>query len=206
MANVYALGAVKPWVKQAANEVGNRFGVQTIYGVGSRETANSDHPKGLALDFMCDSAQGDQISSFLQANYAIYNITYIIWKQRIWNVSRASEGWRQMEDRGSPTANHFDHVHASFQAKITIRQTDDGGLNILPGITVPDPLAGIKETLDGIKKVGDFVTNGHNWMRVGMFTLGVILILEAAVLLTGLSPLSVGGTVAKTLKKGAKNG
>jgi hypothetical protein len=26
---------------------------------------------------------------------------------------RASEGWRYMEDRGSTTANHYDHVHVS---------------------------------------------------------------------------------------------
>ncbi|MDQ1640746.1 MAG: hypothetical protein QOJ90_97, partial [Actinomycetota bacterium] len=26
---------------------------------------------------------------------------------------RSSEGWRPMADRGSTTANHYDHVHVS---------------------------------------------------------------------------------------------
>jgi hypothetical protein len=42
------------------------------------------------------------------------NITYIIWYQRIWSTN--SPGWRKMADRGSPTANHMDHVHISFLA------------------------------------------------------------------------------------------
>jgi hypothetical protein len=28
-------------------------------------------------------------------------------------VQRSSEGWRWMEDRGSTTANHYDHVHVT---------------------------------------------------------------------------------------------
>ncbi|MEP7157788.1 MAG: SH3 domain-containing protein, partial [Chloroflexota bacterium] len=35
------------------------------------------------------------------------------WSQRIWSVQRSSEGWRPMADRGSTTANHYDHVHVS---------------------------------------------------------------------------------------------
>ncbi|WP_372509255.1 hypothetical protein [Actinomadura madurae] len=38
-------------------------------------------------------------------------ISYVIWKQRIWNVRGG--GWRPMEDRGSITQNHYDHVHIS---------------------------------------------------------------------------------------------
>jgi hypothetical protein len=33
--------------------------------------------------------------------------------QKIWTVQRGSEGWRGMSDRGSATANHYDHVHVS---------------------------------------------------------------------------------------------
>ena len=36
---------------------------------------------------------------------------YIIYRQRIWDVRMASSGWVPMEDRGSITANHYDHVH-----------------------------------------------------------------------------------------------
>jgi hypothetical protein len=37
----------------------------------------------------------------------------VIYRQHIWTVQRSSEGWRPMSDRGSPTANHMDHVHVS---------------------------------------------------------------------------------------------
>ena len=52
-AGSYSLGAVKPWVRSAAYRVGPMFGIRTIYGVGARTHA-SDHPDGLALDFMTD--------------------------------------------------------------------------------------------------------------------------------------------------------
>ena len=34
-------------------------------------------------------------------------------RQHIWSVERAGEGWRGMSDRGSTTANHYDHVHVT---------------------------------------------------------------------------------------------
>jgi hypothetical protein len=40
-------------------------------------------------------------------------VTEVIWARRIWTVQRNSDGWRSMEDRGSATANHFDHVHVT---------------------------------------------------------------------------------------------
>lgn len=201
MARVYALPGVKPWVKQAANEVGNRFAVDTIYGVGYRPNA-SDHPKGLALDYMIgkDLSKGDQIAAYLLQNAAIYNITYLIWKQRIWKADEASKGWQAMEDRGSPTANHYDHVHASFKANITIRETGNG---ILPDI--PNPLDDVKKTLEGIKAAIDFATDSHNWLRVGMFAGGVALMLVALVLFSqgaglGLAPTKAAKAVRKAVK------
>jgi hypothetical protein len=38
-------------------------------------------------------------------------VKYIIWRQRIWYPSSGT--WRGMADRGSATANHYDHVHVS---------------------------------------------------------------------------------------------
>lgn len=206
MANHYAVGAVKPWVQTAADEVGNRFGVTTIYGVGFRPDATSDHPKGLALDYMVgtDYAKGDQIAQFMQANWNVYSVQYIIWKQHIWNESRASEGWRAMQDRGSITANHFDHVHVSFQAngRINMKGGDIGGGGIvLPSI--PNPLSGLTDTVNGIKNTLDFISNGHNWARVGMFIGGGLLVVMAlAMLVTG---GSASTTVAKVTKGVTKN-
>jgi hypothetical protein len=109
----YLLPGVKPHVKIAAEKIGKQFGVKTILGVGARK-GDSDHPKGLALDFMIgkDMGKGDRIASHAKANAAGYGITYVIWRQRIWSTDKPTD--RAMEDRGSATANHMDHVHVSF--------------------------------------------------------------------------------------------
>jgi hypothetical protein len=71
----------------------------------------TEHASGKALDCMTSGARGAQIAAWLQANYSKLGITEIIYQQKIWTTQRASEGWRAMPDRGSATANHFDHIH-----------------------------------------------------------------------------------------------
>lgn len=44
-----------------------------------------------------------------------YAIRYLIYRQRIYNLEIGAY-WRNMADRGSLRANHFDHVHISFYA------------------------------------------------------------------------------------------
>jgi SH3 domain-containing protein len=56
-------------------------------------------------------AFGDALAEFGVANRAKYRIEYVIYRQRI----NFGEGWEPMEDRGSITQNHFDHVHVSFE-------------------------------------------------------------------------------------------
>lgn len=103
-------GGVQPHVAQAGHEIQDIFGVP--YVGGYRAGDPQDHGKGLALDFMVyeDAALGDGISNHILANWEHYNVSYIIWKQRI----NFGSGWQPMEDRGSITQNHFDHVHVSF--------------------------------------------------------------------------------------------
>ena len=69
-----------------------------------------DHGTGHAVDIMCSTAEGNEIASFLQAHSSELNIKYLIWRQRIWYPGGT---WEAMEDRGSATANHYDHVHVS---------------------------------------------------------------------------------------------
>jgi hypothetical protein len=78
---------------------------------GYRAGDPGDHGTGHAVDIMCTSSQGDRIVIFLQAHAAELNIKYLIWEQRIWFPGTTT--WRLMEDRGSITANHYDHVHVS---------------------------------------------------------------------------------------------
>lgn len=111
----YALGPVKDHVRAAAEDIGKKFAIKTVLGVGLRAN-ESDHPLGLALDFMTekDMAKGQALAEYVKSNAQAYGIKYVIWNQKIWSVERAAEGWRSMEDRGSDTANHKDHVHVSF--------------------------------------------------------------------------------------------
>jgi hypothetical protein len=76
-------------------------------------TGSGDHGAGLALDIMVTGAMGDAIADYVRAHAGELGVSYVIWAQRIWTVERSSEGWRYMSDRGSTTANHYDHVHVS---------------------------------------------------------------------------------------------
>ena len=76
--------------------------------------AHGEHASGKALDIMTsDVTLGNRIAAFLQAHASELHVYDILWRQHIWTPVRASEGWRLFADRGSPTANHDDHVHVS---------------------------------------------------------------------------------------------
>ena len=105
------LGAVKQHVRTAANFLGCQYGEPTVLGVAGR-AGNSDHPSGKALDFMVQRATGNALAACALRNQEALGISYLIWRQRI----NFGEGWQPMEDRGSPTANHMDHVHVSFES------------------------------------------------------------------------------------------
>ncbi len=89
--------------------------------VGGYRSSSGDHGKRLAADFMVykNDTRGDKIARSAKRHRRQLNVTYIIWYQRIWSVDRAREGWRRMEDQGSLTANHKDHVHVSFRREPT---------------------------------------------------------------------------------------
>jgi len=83
----------------------------TLIGRGGRERV-SDHPDGLASDFLTtDVRLGNAIRDYALKNKARLGIKYVIWRQRIYFNPGAG---RAMEDRGSDTQNHYDHVHLSF--------------------------------------------------------------------------------------------
>ena len=105
------LGAVKSHVRTAAKVLGCRYDEPDMHGVAGRG-GPSDHPDGLALDFMVDRATGDALAACALKNMDALGIKYVIWEQQI----NHGNGWKEMEDRGGATANHFDHVHISFDA------------------------------------------------------------------------------------------
>ena len=82
----------------------------TTYG-GWRN--DGEHSDGHAIDVMVSGDEGWQVAEYLRAHAAEFNLYDVIYSQRIFTQERASEGWRYMEDRGSTTANHYDHVHVA---------------------------------------------------------------------------------------------
>jgi hypothetical protein len=85
----------------------------TSYGGLRSGDSGSEHSSGHALDIMVTGQTGQEIADWLKANSKAMGVSQLIWQQHIWTVQRGSEGWRAMEDRGSTTANHYDHVHVT---------------------------------------------------------------------------------------------
>lgn len=74
---------------------------------------DGEHAQGIAVDIMVSGGRGWEVAEFVRANYAALGVNYLIYSQKIWSVDRSGEGWRGMSNRGSATANHYDHVHVT---------------------------------------------------------------------------------------------
>lgn len=106
---------VRPHVQHFANEA-------CRLQQACRATTREGHQPSadLALDLPTSEAYGklptdnhafgDRLAEFAVSNLALYRIEYVIYRQRI----NFGDGWEPMEDRGSITENHLDHVHVSF--------------------------------------------------------------------------------------------
>lgn len=103
------VGGMTPNAIAVINAVKAEFPGSGPFG-GYRPGDPLDHGTGHAVDIMCGTTEGNEIAAFLQANAGALNIKYLIWRQRIWYPGG---GWQGMADRGSATANHYDHVHVS---------------------------------------------------------------------------------------------
>jgi hypothetical protein len=90
----------------------NAFPALTTYG---GYDAHGEHSSGKAIDFMIngDASLGRAVADWARAHASELDLYDVIYAQHIWTPERAGEGWRAMPDRGSATANHYDHVHIS---------------------------------------------------------------------------------------------
>ncbi len=80
---------------------------------GYRAGDGGDHGSGRAVDIMVSGEPGWDIARYVQAHSRELGVTYVIYQQQIWLAGNPTSQWKAMEDRGSRTANHFDHVHVS---------------------------------------------------------------------------------------------
>lgn len=101
--------ALQPAAVKTYRAVCAAFPELTTYG---GQDGHGEHVNGQAIDFMVpDSSVGQRVADYLYAHHAEFDLFDIIWSQHIWTIERSGEGFRSMSDRGSATANHFDHVH-----------------------------------------------------------------------------------------------
>lgn len=103
---------------RVARAVAQRFpDVETIGGWRPTDAISDDHPSGRAVDVMIPDFQstegrelGNRVKNYLNTHREKFNIEYMIWRQM---YIPADGQPSQMEDRGGPTQNHFDHVHVT---------------------------------------------------------------------------------------------
>lgn len=109
---------LQPQAQAFRQEIAAKFGITNIGGY--REGDPDDHGKGLAVDVMVPTSSqlGDQVAQYAIDNMDRAGISYVIWKQQFYmpvdNIYGPANTWNQMPDRGGDTANHYDHVHVSF--------------------------------------------------------------------------------------------
>ncbi|MGE2724436.1 hypothetical protein [Mycolicibacterium pulveris] len=77
------------------------------------------HPHGLAIDVMIPNAGspegralGDRVLAYVMENAERFGLVHAIWRQTIYKPDGSS---RLMANRGSATANHYDHVHIATE-------------------------------------------------------------------------------------------
>ncbi len=65
------------------------------------------------------TTSGRQIAEWVMNNRGTLGLKYVIWGQKIWNPSvdgvKAWTSWRNMEDRGDITANHWYVLTSNFR-------------------------------------------------------------------------------------------
>ena len=98
-----------------------RFGPHAYAGIGDRPN-RSDHPTGRAVDVMITNwatrrgiAEGNLIADWVRSRARELGVTYIIWRDRIWNSG--TQGWSPYTHPNGPTSDptlrHLNHVHVS---------------------------------------------------------------------------------------------
>lgn len=123
------LGSVKAPTRAIAREVNDHLnkvgkplpvypemGSSVMWGYNS---GGAEHGTGRAIDFMTRNSKsvGDEVAAYLWTHRERLGLIHLIWQQSIRSTVTSPGVWRGMSDRGSPTENHMDHVHAYFNGK-----------------------------------------------------------------------------------------
>ena len=105
----YAGGGLVAGTAELGQYIAQKFGIANIGG-WRPEDKYGEHSTGRALDVMVygDKSKGNAVKDFVLANADAVDLKWVIWQQHLYYPGG---GGYDMEDRGSPTQNHMDHVH-----------------------------------------------------------------------------------------------
>lgn len=105
----YSGGGLVAGTAQLRKIISEKFGISNIGGWRPQDQYG-EHSTGRALDVMVgdDKSTGDAVKDFALANADAIDLKWVIWRQHLFYPGG---GGYDMPDRGSPTANHMDHVH-----------------------------------------------------------------------------------------------
>lgn len=123
---------LRPRAERAKQLIAATFGLTNLGGWRETDAISSDHPTGRAVDAMLAAGVepspanvdlGWRVALWAQQNSAALGVAYVIWQNRIWSPSQATQGWRTYcdptlcayGDQQNPTTLHMDHVHISFR-------------------------------------------------------------------------------------------
>ncbi|AXQ53039.1 tape measure protein [Mycobacterium phage Rando14] len=114
----YASGGLTAHTSGVRDYISRAFGIGDIGG-WRPEDGYGEHSTGNALDVMIPNWQsaegqalGNQITGWALKNASALGLTGVIWRQASYGYGNGFDGTgKPMEDRGSPTQNHMDHVH-----------------------------------------------------------------------------------------------
>lgn len=120
----FAAGGLTPHATQMKSLISQMFGITNIGGYREPDGYN-EHSTGNALDVMIPNAQskeginlGNSVLAWALKNAKAIGLTGAIWRQTSYGYGNGFDAnGKPMEDRGNPTANHFDHVHLFMNEK-----------------------------------------------------------------------------------------
>jgi hypothetical protein len=122
-------GAVLPDTAAFKTNLQKQFPQVTNIGGYRDPDGFNEHSSGHALDVMIpDKATQDQVRDWTLKQP---NVNYVLNQQKQWNPDGSSSA---MEDRGSPTGNHFDHLHVNVAGDY---QPDPSATPPISGTTTP---------------------------------------------------------------------
>lgn len=168
VASIAQLGSVTPKNRTATQVVldaAARAGhsLRQVFGVGG-----GDHAGGLATDFMVyeDKAAGDWIANWVWAHRDQLGVRWIIWQQKIISINPKgvygpAGQWNPMENRGSVTQNHMDHVHVMWDSSPVEKVVDlvtkvaaaiNGLYTVQAGDTLGEIASNFKVSVDQLVK------------------------------------------------------